>query len=751
MIAAVIVDIAHANVDRIFEYALPQGLPVSPGQRVLVPFGKGDRPTEGFVVRLSEVRGHTAGSLKTVLRTLEPYPALTTEQLSLCEWLREHYDCLLIDALSLMIPAQMRGLKVREKSVKVFSLALDEAGLAAALLSITKKDGSCRAPLQRDVLQLLANCQGALSARDLCAMAPGCENALPALLKKGWVHQNDAQVRRVPYAALPEESVRPRPTAAQQQVINAVNAGGAFLLHGVTGSGKTEVYMRCAEHAAQAGKSAIVLVPEISLTPQTVERFRGRFGARVAVLHSRLSSGERFDEWKRIRMGEVSVVVGARSAVFAPLENLGLIVIDEEHESSYASEHTPRYDAYTVAQKRRELTGATLLLGSATPSIESYSRAQNGELTLLTLKERVNRRPLPKVSIVDMRAELAEGNRSIFSAPLYRALKKCLAESNQAILFLNRRGYSSFVSCRGCGYVIKCPHCSVSLTYHKTDSSLRCHYCGYQASLPETCPHCGKPYLKYFGAGTQQVEEAVQHFFPSARVLRMDRDTTQQKDAHLRILSAFKRHEADILIGTQMITKGLDFPQVTLVGIIAADASLHVPDYRSAERTFCLITQVAGRAGRDAMPDEVYLQTYSPEHPAVRCAARHDYESFYHYEIGVRRDCRFPPFADFIRFLFESEDYAQAKEQAEAFRQLALNKMQRLLAEQNLPPSLIEYAYAMPAPIGRIREQFRFQLLVKLSRAPGSELLKAQLLALARERRKEGAFSHVEINPQNMM
>ena len=374
--------------------------------------------------------------------------------------------------------------------MKVFSLALDEAGLAAALLSITKKDGSCRAPLQRDVLQLLANCQGALSARDLCAMAPGCENALPALLKKGWVHQNDAQVRRVPYAALPEESVRPQPTAAQQQVINAVNAGGAFLLHGGHGQRQDRglyALRRTRRPGGQkrycAGAGDLADPADRRTLPRPVRHAGGRAAQPAFERRSASTSGSA-SAWARSRWW-----VGARSAVFAPLENLGLIVIDEEHESSYASEHTPRYDAYTVAQKRRELTGATLLLGSATPSIESYSRAQNGELTLLTLKERVNRRPLPKVSIVDMRAELAEGNRSIFSAPLYRALKKCLAESNQAILFLNRRGYSSFVSCRGCGYVIKCPHCSVSLTYHKTDSSLRCHYCGYQASLPETCPH----------------------------------------------------------------------------------------------------------------------------------------------------------------------------------------------------------------------------------------------------------------------
>ena len=414
--------------------------------------------------------------------------------------------------------------------------------------------------------------------------------------------------------------------------------------------------MQAISHALSTGGQAIVLVPEISLTPQAMQRFKSRFGNRVAVLHSRLSYGERFDEWRRIRLGMVDVVIGARSAVFAPLERVKLIVIDEEHEQSYHSDHTPRYGAAEVAAKRAELSNAALVLGSATPSIAAYRRALSGRYKLIALPERVNKSPLPDVRIVDMRSEFLQGNNSVFSAALTKELARCFDSGEQAILFMNRRGYSTFVSCRGCGYTLKCPDCDVSMTYHKYENVMKCHYCGRTAKIPQKCPQCGKPYLKYFGVGTQQVEEQLKEQFPGVTSLRMDYDTTQGKDAHYRILSRFISGEAQVLIGTQMIAKGLDIPNVTTVGVIAADTMLHVPDYRSAERTFQLLTQVAGRAGRGDRAGSVIVQSYTPEHAIIELAAKQDYQGFYEYEIAARRAGLFPPFSLFIRIMFTGED-----------------------------------------------------------------------------------------------
>ena len=761
MTAEVIVDITHSNVDRIFEYRVPDGMNVRAGGRVLVPFGGGNRTTEGFVVGLRETAVFS-GALKPIIRPLEDYTALTEEQLELAAWMREKYGCLLIDALCQMIPAQMRGMRVQEKTVRTVVLSLDEDALSLAESSLASRTGACKAPVQRDVLRLLASASAPVSVSDVESFIPGGAKALPAMEKKGWVAFTSAEVRRDPCAAFTGIGTRPRLSPAQANVVDAVNRSledhgdpfgpkRAFLLRGVTGSGKTEVYMRCIERCLALGLTAIVLVPEISLTPQTVGRFRGRFGGGIAVLHSRLSAGERFDEWKRIRTKKAKVVVGARSAVFAPLENLGLIVIDEEHETSYHSEKTPRYDACDVAKKRCELTGASLLLGSATPSLESYHRAKLGEYTLLTLPERINGRPLPPVAVVDMRKELEAGNRSIFSDALYSAIRSCLAKGEQAMLFLNRRGYSTFVSCRGCGHVMKCPRCDVSLTYHKSDNSLRCHYCGERLNVPAICPECGRPYLKYFGMGTQQVEEAVKKAFPMASVLRMDRDTTAKKDSHLAILNAFANHDADILIGTQMIAKGLDFPQVTLVGVIAADATLFMPDYRSTERGFSLIMQVAGRAGRDESDGTVVVQTYSPDHPSIRYAAAYDYDGFYEYEIDKRRKCLYPPFADFVRILFAGPDREAAKAACVEFAEGAKSLLQLKLAELGEDEKTVVYLRPMPAPIGYIKDEYRFQVLIKLLRNPEAEKLVSLLNEFCRGYPARGVSLSMDADPQNML
>lgn len=762
MTAEIIVDITHSNVDRIFEYGVPEGMEIRPGSRVLVPFGGGNRTTEGFVVGLRESASFS-GTLKSILKKLEDYPALTEEQLALAFWMRERYGCLLIDALCQMIPAQMRGLRVREKTVRTVSIDLDAEGIALAESSLISKTGACKAPIQRDVLRLLASADAPVSAADVEALVPGGANALPAMEKKGWITFGTAGVRRDPLAGLKSVKERPKMTVDQANAVDAVDRAlekrktgplgpdRAFLLKGVTGSGKTEVYMRCIERCIALGLTAIVLVPEISLTPQTVARFRGRFGGVIAVLHSRLSAGERFDEWKRIRSGAAKVVVGARSAVFAPVENLGLIVIDEEHESSYQSEKTPKYSACDVAKKRCALTGASLLLGSATPSLESYFLAKRGDYTIIGLKNRINGKPMPPVTVVDMRKELEAGNRTIFSDALYSAIRACLAKGEQAMLLQNRRGYSTFVSCRGCGHVMKCQRCDVSLTYHKNDETLRCHYCGERIAVPPVCPECKRPYLKYFGQGTQQVEEAVKKAFPMARVLRMDRDTTVKKGSHLAILNAFANREADILIGTQMIAKGLDFPNVTLVGVVAADATLFMSDYRSAERAFSLITQVAGRAGRDESDGTAIVQTYSPGHPSIRFAAAHDYEGFYEYEIEKRQKCQYPPFADFVRVLFTGPDYRVVKSACEAFAESAKSLIQRELSKEPEEENSLVYLRAMPAPIGFIKEEFRFQVLAKLLRTPGAERAVALLGVFCRDYEAKGCLLSMEANPQNML
>ena len=472
-----------------------------------------------------------------------------------------------------------------------------------------------------------------------------------------------------------EEAADPPLTASQKEVLGVMlprleQGTGRFLLHGVTGSGKTEVFIRMVRQTLRMGRGAIILVPEIALTPQMVSWFRSRFGEAAAVIHSRLSAGERFDEWRRIRRGEARVVVGARSAVFAPVEDLGLIVVDEEHETTYLSDRHPRYDARDVAAMRCEREGASLLLASATPSILSFARARRGDYILLEMPNRVMNRPLPQVEIADMRKELEDGNRSIFSGLLQTRLRECLRDGGQAMLLMNHRGYSSFVSCRSCGQAIKCPNCDVALTYHLTggDGQLHCHYCGHAQPQPTQCPSCGSRYIRYFGAGTQKVEEELHKLFPQVPTVRMDVDTTSGKDGHAKLLEEFRSGRARILVGTQMIAKGLDFPRVTLVGAVAADLTLNLPDYRSRERTFQLLTQMAGRAGRGEEPGRVVIQTYKPEDMTILQAAAQDYRAFFEAEFARRRAGLYPPFTIMARLLVESESAQRALDTAKLLK-----------------------------------------------------------------------------------
>ncbi|MBO4367670.1 MAG: primosomal protein N', partial [Clostridia bacterium] len=577
------------------------------------------------------------------------------------------------------------------------------------------------------------------------------------LEEKGLVILEEEETLRKPAGEeYSERALAPELTPQQArtagELVEALNAGGGrFLLHGVTGSGKTEVYIKLIEACFAAGRTAIVLVPEISLTPQTVGWFRARFGDDAAVIHSRLSAGERYDEWRRIRRGEARVVIGARSAVFAPLGNIGAVIIDEEHEHTYFSEHRPRYDTREVAQKRAEAAGAVLLLGSATPSISSYMRCMPkvkpaNRLRLLEMTERANGRPLPEVEIVDMSKEFSRGNNSVFSASLQRALRSCADAGQQAMLLMNRRGYNTFVSCRSCGYVDKCDMCDVAMTYHMDENTMQCHYCGATHKPLTVCPQCGSKYIKYFGAGTQKVEDELKKLLPGLPVGRMDIDTTRGKDSHERILGAFRRGETRVLVGTQMIAKGLDFPNVTLVGVIAADMTLNMPDYRSSERTFQLLTQAAGRAGRANEAGRVIVQTYEPEHYAVKLAADQDYRAFYHLEAAYRRKGLYPPFTVLVRLLASS----RAEEPAQTAVQAIETELRDWLSRHPGFEKDIIKIHTRPAPMKRLRGEFRYQVFIKIFTKGASDEILAYLEQLAAVPRDHARID-LEVNPVNLM
>ncbi len=755
MFAKIIVDIANSNVDRLFTYSIPNELDVRPGHRVLVPFGRGNKPTEGFVIEVCP-EYETDFPVKPLIRTMEPFTCLLEDQLELAKWIQKAYHCTLCDALRLMIPAQLRGSRVKEKTVRTVRIAegLDAEAFRASLL---KKDGCPRSPKQLEVFDLLVKTGAPMEVSDLSAYIPNAAAAVSALIKKGCLTEEGFVTFRDPFGNKVERDIPPELTKAQKSAVEAISEGdegSVFLLHGVTGSGKTEVYLNAISRVLEEGGGAIVLVPEISLTPQTTDRFRRRFGDTVAVMHSHLGVGERYDEWRRLRLGKARVVVGARSAVFAPVENLKLIIIDEEHEPSYRSESKPEYSADETAIRRVRLSHGKLVLGSATPQLISYLRAKQGAYKLLSLPERINGIPMPNVEIVDMRREFASGNNGIFSRSLSEKLKQTIENGDQAILFLNRRGYSHHGECRACGFVFTCPHCDVAMTYHKFDDSLRCHYCGYSVRVPQKCPSCGSRYIKYTGIGTQQVEEQLKELIPGVRCLRMDTDTTGGKTSHRDILNEFTAGNADVLIGTQMVAKGLDIPNVTLVGVVFADSSLFHSDFRSGERTFQLLTQVAGRAGR-AMREgsdsqgRVVIQTNAPEHRAVRLAAVHDYKSFFDLEIRDRAHTLFPPFAVFARALFECADEKRAAELASEFSEAAEKTIAETLKPHDAMNELLFIGWG-PAPIRKRDDLFRYSVIIKLARTKHTSLAVNALWELSDSNRTDG-FRGVEINPTDLL
>lgn len=683
--ADIIIDISLEKLDKTFQYLVPGELEseIAVGMQVEVPFGKGGRRITGYVLELTGEPSFDVEKIKEIISIQRESITIETELISLAGWMRKNYGGTMNQALKTVIPIKRREHEKQRQSV-VLALSPEEA---------ERRFGECNrknSVARRKLLDALLE-QGELP-REILTKKLGVSTAvIRALEEQGIVRVISRREYRNPVRHLQKKDGRIELNASQQEAVDCIwedmRQNGnqpyplhhTYLLHGVTGSGKTEVYMELIARAVSLGRQAIVLIPEIALTYQTVMRFYQRFGDRVSIMNSRLSAGERFDQFERAKKGEIDVMIGPRSALFTPFSNLGVIIIDEEHETSYKSETVPRYHARETAIQRAKMAGALVVLGSATPSLESYYRAKRGEYRLLELKERVQARPLPQCHIVDLREELRRGNRSILSDELQKLMEDRLEKKQQIMLFLNRRGLAGFISCRACGHVLKCPHCDVSLSQHR-GGKLICHYCGYEEVQPGLCPECGSKYIGGFKAGTQKVEEIVNQRFPTARTIRMDMDTTRTKDGYENILSAFSNQEADILIGTQMIVKGHDFPNVTLVGVLAADMSLYIHDYHSSERTFQLLTQAAGRAGRGKEPGEVVIQTYTPEHYSIQTAREQDYEQFYEQEIRYRDLMNYPPVWNLMVILVAAKVEETARTLAELLAEQVKGMQIRTLA-----------------------------------------------------------------------
>ncbi len=816
-VAAVYISNSTRKFDREYHYSIPCKMEneIRPGIRVMVPFGKWDKPVEAVVFRLMELE--SADGLKQVKKIIDKEPVLNENMIKLALWMKYRYICTFSDAVKTMLPPgtgvkgvtlikltnpsaglnqsqlnenekmiivllensngqteldyikkslkikgfseivktlQSRGIiglteeygsKVREKKVRAAYLAVPKETVQQEI----EKDNIKRIQHIR-VLEVLMENQ-CVPVADLVGFAGVSPSVLNTLKKYGYIDFEMMEVKRNPYFHHVKSTLPLNPTPEQEVILEGLKKRideGFFyktLIHGVTGSGKTEIYMQLIQYCIDKGTEAIVLVPEISLTPQMVNRFKGRFGKMVAVLHSRMSPGERFDQWRLIKEGDIKVAVGARSAVFAPFDRLGIIIIDEEHENSYKSELTPKYHAIEIAQERCRLQGALLVLGSATPSVESFYEAQIKQTELFTMNERTNNLEMPEMLLIDMRTELKEGNRSIFSRKLFEELKKNLRDHYQSILFLNRRGHSSFVLCRSCGYTIICPNCNVSLTYHAQNDRIICHYCGYTTKSPRSCPKCSSSYIRHFGTGTQKVEEEVRKQLPESSSIRMDMDTTTGKHSHEEILKAFLEKKIDILIGTQMIAKGHHFPNVTLVGVLAADSMLNIGDFRGSERTFQLITQVAGRAGRGIEPGRVLIQTYNTEDFSITAAVNHDYRSFYDQEIKLREKLNYPPFTNIATAVLSGINDRAVSQSCTFVKNLIQEEFLKLKVEAEvLGPSR--------APLSKIKNKYRWRIVIKCRDIDG--LIRA--LSAASDKyydKKEASFADlsVDINPLNML
>ena len=741
-IAKLAVSAATFQIDKPYDYRIPDSLmdAVVPGIRVVVPFGNGNRSCVGFVLSVSKTEADR--TLKFIESALDDSPVLSQELLKLAMWMSERFFCTVFDAARSMLPSGMwfkDGVrKIGDKTVTFVSLASSEEETRAFIASKSR-----RAPQQAAIMELLLH-EHTMSASELTYYTGATRGSITALRKQGMVTTESREVFRRPPVNANDYSDNVTLSAPQARVFEELrtllskNAGAALLL-GVTGSGKTSVYIKLIDEALKVNKTAIVLVPEIALTPQLTGIFAAYFGEKIAVIHSALSVGERYDEWKRIRSGSVSVVVGTRSAVFAPLENLGLIVIDEEQEHTYKSENSPRYHARDVAKYRCANSGALLLLGSATPSVESMYYAKTGKYSLCVLENRFNETGLPSVILADMRDELKEGSGSAVSAILLGELEKNLACGEQSILFLNRRGANSLVVCPECGFTHECEKCSVSLTYHSANNRLMCHYCGTSIPTADNCPECGGK-MKFMGTGTQRVEEELLTRFPEAHILRMDADTVSQANSHEAILSEFRGGEADILLGTQMVTKGLDFENVTLVGVLSSDASLYMNDYRAHERTFSMITQVIGRSGRGKKPGRAVIQTLTPNHEVIRLASEQDYDSFYSREIELRRIIASPPFSDLLTVTVIGPIEADVIKSSIKMRTSLEGYLSDLENVKVLGPA--------PAVVTRINNKYRYKVTVLCENSRRiRETIAHSLREFAKDKSTRGLNAFADIDP----
>lgn len=722
MYADIIVDITHEKLDKIFQYRIPKEMEgrLQTGMEVLIPFGRANRETKGYVIGFSEKCNYDPEKIKEITQIIQNHIAIEAKLVALAAWMKEHYGGTMIQALKTVLPIKQQEKQKEQRSIR---LLLDRREAKERLSYFLSKNQTARARVVAALLDrpILPYEYVTRQLKVTAAVLRAMEEQRILQIEAEVVYRNPVTAKRTKQQSFCY-------TEAQQAAIHTFceeyrrGKRGTYLVYGVTGSGKTEVYMEMIEHVIAEGKQAIVLIPEIALTYQTVMRFYQRFGDRVSIINSRLSKGERYDQMIRAKRGEINVMIGPRSALFTPFERLGLIIIDEEHEGTYKSEQTPRYHARETAIARAAMEGASVVLGSATPSMEAFYKAVTGEFRLLRLPERAKQRAMAHVTVADMRKELEKGNRSIFSDALRSLMEDRLKKKEQIMLFLNRRGYAGFISCRSCGHVVKCPHCDVSLSSHR-NGKLVCHYCGYEQPMVTSCPECGSSHVGGFRAGTQQIEELLLREFPQAKVLRMDMDTTKQKDGHEKILAAFSSGEADILVGTQMIVKGHDFGNVTLVGVLAADLSLYADDYRAGERTFQLLTQAAGRAGRGEKAGEVVIQTYSPEHYSIVAAARQDYEQFFQEEMTYRALMGYPPASQLMAVLVsckEEELLETACHYLKAYAETCCKKCERAGTSVQLIGPASPY-------VGKVRDTYRRVIYLKSEQEAVLVFLKDQL------------------------
>ncbi len=727
MIAEVIVDITNCTVDKVFDYIALDTTKV--GQRVMVPFGK--RNIQGFVIALKQYSDVSDDKLKKILYAVDEYQVILPEHIELMHFMVKKYHLRFVDCLRLFVPSELRSNDVKP--------------LIKTYVNVSKNPEEYSKSVRKNAKNIIALCDYLeVNKRYLknALTKEFSQSAVNKLIDDGVLEVVEIQQHRIPDSYKTDENKHIL-TPMQKRATDAIlKKNDTYLLFGVTGSGKTEVYMSVIEKMVATGRNAIMLVPEISLTPQVLAHFRARFGDNVAILHSGLSAGERFDEWRRVLFGEAKIVLGARSAIFAPIQNVGIIIIDEEHETSYISESNPRYNTFDIAKFRSVYNKCSLVLASATPDIDSYQKAINGEYKLLNLPTRINDKPMPKIQIVDMLSEIRNGNTGMFSNVLLFELDKCIKEKHQAMFFINRRGYSSFMRCTNCGYIPKCSDCDVTLVYHKKENKLKCHYCGKRFKALTICPNCKSTTIRNGAIGTEQVVSKLHELYPEVPIFQMDNDTTRTKNAYQKILFQFRTSKPAILVGTQMIAKGHDFSDVTLVGIIDADQSLYHSDYKSTEKTFELITQMAGRAGRDKAEGKVILQTYAPKHYAYRYIANYDYKSFFDKELSIRKNTMFPPFTTILRLLFSS----QSEEIVREITKLCYTDIKRLRDEY-----IDDFVYldAMKSPIAKIKNKIRYQILMRIKHKNEDEIIQ-KLYEICDRHENAKVSMFVEINPQNL-